>query len=79
MRAEEAKNGNRRNNARPILPKAARITTPQANQLHTAKAAPRSIFAQASAMGFADMHEDQHEDQHEDNEEKITDNSPSNV
>jgi len=79
MRVEEAKNGNCKSNARPILPKDTPVTTPPTNQLRTAKAAPRSIFAQASAMGFADMHEDQHEDQHEDNEEKLANNSPSNV
>ncbi len=78
MRAEEAKNGNRKSNTCPILPKAAPITMPPANQLQTAKAAPRSIFAQASAMGFADMHEDHHKDLHEDNEDPA-DNSPSNV
>jgi len=79
MRAEEAKNRNRKNTARPILPKAALITMPPANQLQTAKAAPHSIFAQASAMGFANMHKDHHEDQHEDNEENLANNSPSNV
>ena len=78
MRAEEAKDGNRKANARPILPRALPIATPPVNQLNTTKAAPRSIFAQASAMGFADMHEDHHEDLHEDDKNPAED-SPPNV
>jgi len=65
MRAEEAKNGNRKTNAHPILPKASPIAAPPANQLQTAKAAPRSIFAH---------HEDLHED-----DKNPADDSPPNV